>query len=193
MRMSEAIALCHKAVVLSPDTPHYQRLFEEVLGLLGELSPEIEPGDTGTAYVSLAGLEIEPGAFAEGLIAALHQRLGFMAGVGIAEGKFAARVAATIARPGTAKTVESGDEAAFLTPLPCSYRPASEAMLWRLKLLDMETIGYIAQLPLGAFQQQFGPEGKRCWELANRIGNEPPVLRRTESTITPPLHIPSPA
>jgi impB/mucB/samB family. len=48
-RMSEAIALCHKAVVLAPDAPHYQRLFEEVLGLLGELSPEIEAGDAGTA------------------------------------------------------------------------------------------------------------------------------------------------
>ena len=192
MRMSEAIALCHKAVVLPPDAPHYQRLFEEVLGLLGELSPEIEPGDAGTAYVSLAGLEVEPGAFAEGLIAALHRRLGFMAGVGIAEGKFAARVAATIARPGTAKTVESGDEAAFLAPLPCSYLPASEAMLWRLKLLGLEMIGDIARLPLGAFQQQFGPEGKRCWELANGIDTAPLVPLVCESTVVRRLQMPAP-
>ena len=39
-------------------------------------------------------------------------------------------------------------------------------MRWRLRLLGLETMGDIAQLPLGAFQQQFGPEGKRCWELA---------------------------
>jgi hypothetical protein len=193
MRMSEAIALCHKAVVLAPDAPHYQRLFEEVLGLLGELSPEIEHSDAGTAYVSLAGLEVEPGAFADGLIAALHRRFGFMAGAGIAEGKFAARVAATLARPGTAKTVESGDEAAFLAPLPCSYLPASEVMLWRLKLLGLETIGDIARLPLGAFQQQFGPEGKRCWELANGFDAEPLVPRACESTVVRRLQMPAPA
>src|SRR3972149_4371744 len=36
-------------------------------------------------------------------------------------------------------------------------------------------MGEIARLPLGAFQQQFGPEGKRCWELAQGIDAEPLV------------------
>src|SRR3990172_3685767 len=35
MRMSEAIGLCHQAVVLPPDAPHYQRRFEEALDGLG--------------------------------------------------------------------------------------------------------------------------------------------------------------
>ena len=109
MRMSEAIALCPRAVVLSPDAPHYQRLFDEVLGLLDELSPSVEAGELGTAFVSLDGLGVEPDAFADGLIASLHRRLGFMASVGIAGGKFAARVAAATSRPGTAKTVDDGE------------------------------------------------------------------------------------
>ena len=193
MRMSEAIAICTQAIVLAPDAPYYQRLFDEVLELLGELSPDIEPVDPGTALMSLAGLGVEPHAFAEGLIASLHRRLGLMLSVGIARGKFAARVAAATARPGTSKVVESGYEASFLAPLPCSYLPASEAMLWRLKLLGLETIGDVAQLPLGAFQQQFGPEGKRCWELANGIDNEPLVPRVTESTVVRRTQLPAPA
>jgi nucleotidyltransferase/DNA polymerase involved in DNA repair len=193
MRMSEAIALCPRAVVLAPDAPHYQRLFDEVLGLLDELSPEVEPAEAGTAFVSLDGLDVEPEAFADGLIAALHRRLGFMASVGIAGGKFAARVAATTARPGTAKTVDGGGEAAFLAPLPCAHLPVSEAMLWQLKLFGLETIGDVARLPLGAFQQQFGPEGKHCWDLANGIDNEPLVPRVTESTIVRRMQLPAPA
>lgn len=191
MRMSEAIALCPRSVVLSPDVPYYQRLFDEVLGLLDELSPEVESAEVGTAFVSLAGFEIKPDAFANGLIAALHRRLGFMASVGIAGGKFAARVSVAIARPGTAKTVEAGDEAAFLAPLPCSHLPASEAMLWRLNLLGLETIGDVAHLPLGAFQQQFGPEGKRCWELASGLDNEPLVPRLSESTVVRRMQLPA--
>lgn len=191
MRMSEAIGLCPKAVVLPPDVSHYQRLFEEVLDLLGELSPDVEP-ETGTAFMSLAGLEIEPQTFAEGLVAALHRRLGLMASVGISGGKFPARVAASISRPGVARTVDAGQEAAFLAPLSCTHLPASEAMLWRLKMLGIETMGEIAKLPLGGFQQQFGPEGKRCWELATGIDNEPLVPRVVESTIVRRSQLPAP-
>ncbi len=193
MRMSEAIALCPRAVVLTPDVPYYQRLFDEVLEMLGELSPEIEPAEAGTAFISLAGLQIDARAFAEGLIASLHRRLGFMPSVGIAGGKFTARVSASIARPGLARVIAAGEEAAFLAPLSCSQLPASEAMLWRLKLLGLETIGEVAQLPLGAFQQQFGPEGKRCWELASGIDAEPVVSRVTESTVVRRMQLPAPA
>ncbi len=193
MRMSEAIALSRRAVVLPPDGAHYGRRFEEVLGLLGELSPEVEPGDPGLAYLSLAGFAVEAQAFADDLIASLHRRLGFMASVGVAGGKFAARVAAVTSRPGVAKVVPAGEERALLVPLPCAYLPADEAMLWRLKLLGLETIGDIAALPLGAFQQQFGPQGKRCWELAQGADGEPLAPRAAESTVVRRLEMPSPA
>ncbi len=193
MRMSEAIALCPKAVVLRPDAPYYQRLFDEVLGLLSELSPEVEPAEPGTAFMSLDGLGIEPHSFAEGLIASLHRRLGFMASVGIASGKFAARVSAAVARTGVARVITNVEETGFLAPLPCTYLPANDAMLWRLKMLGIETMGEIAQLPLGAFQQQFGPEGKRCWELASGIDSEPLVPRIVESTIVRRMQLPAPA
>jgi len=41
MRMSEAIGLCHRAVVLPPDLPHYQRRFDGVLDFLGVPDPEV--------------------------------------------------------------------------------------------------------------------------------------------------------
>src|SRR4030042_2974784 len=106
-------------------------------------------------------------------MASLHRRLGFMAAVGIAGGKSPARVAAQTTRPGLAKIAPSGEEAAFLAPLPVDFLPASDAMRWRLGLLGLHTIGDIARLRLGAFQQQFGPEGKRCWELANGVDSGP--------------------
>ncbi|MCH7809062.1 MAG: hypothetical protein IH863_00605 [Chloroflexi bacterium] len=193
MRMSEAIALSHSAVVLPPDGTYYGRRFEEVLGLLGELSPEVEPGDPGLAYLSLAGLALEAQTFADDLITSLHRRLGFMASVGVAGGKFAARVVAATSRPGVAKIVPAGEERALLAPLPCTYLPADEAMLWRLKLLGLATIGDIAALPLGAFQQQFGPQGKRCWELAQGNDDEPLAPRATESTVVRRLEMPAPA
>ena len=161
MRMSEAIGLCHRARVLPPDFPHYQRRFEEVLDFLDSYSPEIEASGLGTAFLSLDGLSEESSAYAEGLISSLHRRLNFMAAVGVADGKFTARVAAHITRPGLVKAASLGEEAALMAPLPIDQLPSGESMRWRLRLLGIETIGDIARLPLGAFQQQFGTEGKR--------------------------------
>jgi nucleotidyltransferase/DNA polymerase involved in DNA repair len=192
MRMSEAIGLCHRAVVLPPDLPHYRRRFDEVLDFLDSYTPTVEDGELGTAYLSLDSLSVEPQSFAEELISSLHRRLGFMASVGIAGGKFPARVVAQTTRPGLAKVVPPGDEAVFLVPLPVDHFPASDTMRWRLRLLGLDTIGDIGRLPLGAFQQQFGPEGKRCWELANGIDNEPLVSRIKEETVVRRLQFPAP-
>jgi hypothetical protein len=122
----------------------------------------------------------------------LHRRLGFMASVGVAGGKFAARVAAWTTRPGLAKVVPLCDEATFLARLSVDHLPASDSMRWRLRLLGLDTIGDIARLPLGAFQAQFGPEGKRCWELASGIDNEPLVPRVQEQTVVRRLQFPAP-
>jgi nucleotidyltransferase/DNA polymerase involved in DNA repair len=192
MRMSEAIGLCHRADVLPPDLPHYQRRFDEVLDILDSYTPTVEDGELGTAYLSLDGLSLEPQPFAEEMISSLHRRSGFRASVGVAGVKFTARVAAWTTRPGLAKVVPLGGEATFLAPLPVDHLPASDSMRWRLGLLGLESMGDIARLPLGAFQAQFGPEGKRCWELAQGIDNEPLVPRAKEETVARRLQFPAP-
>jgi nucleotidyltransferase/DNA polymerase involved in DNA repair len=193
MRMSEAIGLCGQAVVLPPDAAYYERRFDEILDFLRELSPAVEGAGLGVAYLSLRGLPVAPEAFAEGLIASLHHRSGFMASAGIASGKFTARVAAGITRPGATKIIPRGEESGFLAPLTIDHLPADEAMRWRLRLLGLDTMGDIARLPLGAFQAQFGPQGKRCWELAQGIDSEPLTPRVKEETVVRRLQMPAPA
>ncbi|TMB67164.1 MAG: hypothetical protein E6J43_09340, partial [Chloroflexi bacterium] len=51
MRMSEAIGLCQRAIVLPPDGPYYEQRFDEVLDLLGELSPVVEGAGLGLAFL----------------------------------------------------------------------------------------------------------------------------------------------
>lgn len=192
MRMSEALALCHRADVLPPDPPYYQRRFDDVLDFLSGYSPEVEPGEMGNTFLALGGLSEHPGAYCEDLISALHRRLGFTASAGVARGKFTARVAASISRPGLAKVV-LGEEVTFLAHLSIDHLPISDSARWRLRLLGVETIGEVPRMPLGAFQQQFGPEGKRCWELANGIDSEPLMSRVKEETVTRRLEMPAPA
>jgi len=193
MRLSEAIGLCPRAIVLAPDRPYYERLFGEVLDSLETLSPAVQAGQTGVAYAALDGLPTPPKRWADEAIALLHKRLGFMPSVGIAQGKFAAKVAATVSRAGAQKIVPVGEEAAFLAPLALDHLPASDAIRWRLAMLGMATIGEVARLPLSAMQAQFGTDGRRIWELAQGTDEEPLVSRIQEQTVIRRLQLPSPA
>jgi hypothetical protein len=194
MRMSEAIGLCHRAEVLPPNPPHYERLLHEILDFLETFSPEVERGrDLGLAYSSLKGLSVNEEQFSDEIITRLHRRFGLMASAGVATGKFCARVAARTTRPGVSKIIAAGAEADFLAPLPVRHLPAGEAMFWRLDLLGITTIGEVAALPVGAFQAQFGPEGKRSWELACGIDNEPLLPRMKEEAVVRRLEMPAPA
>ena len=167
MRMSEAIGLCHQAVVLPPDLSCYRHRFDTVLDFLDGYSPTVEACDPstlrpfdkaqgrlrsgqglGTAYLSLDGLSVDPKPFAEGIIASLHRRFGFMPSVGIAEGKFTARVAAQTTRPGLAKVAPSGEEAAFLAPLPVDHLPAGDSMRRRLGPPGLGAEGGRSRAPL---------------------------------------------
>jgi nucleotidyltransferase/DNA polymerase involved in DNA repair len=182
MRMSEAIGLSHRAVVLPADLPYYQRRFDEVLDFLEGFSPAVEAGEPGTAFLSLDGLSMDRESFADGLMASLHRQSGLMASLGIADGKFAAWVAAQTTRAGLAKIVPSGQEAAFLAPIDVALLPCSRDTLRHLGLFGLRTMGDLASLPLGAVQAQFGSEGRRIWELAQGIDGEPlRPLKREES------------
>lgn len=193
MRMSGAIGLCTQALVIPPDIPHYERTFDALLDVLEDVSPVVEPASIGTAFLSLSGLRNDTQALAQEIISGLHRQTGFMASVGVAESKFAARVASSITVPGAAKTVPPGEERPFLAPLPVDLLPASEAMLWRLHLLGLETMGDVTRMSLSAFQAQFGPEGKRCWDLARGYDDEPLLPRLKEETIVRRLQMPAPA
>ncbi len=48
-------------------------------------------------------------------------------------------------------------------------------------------------MPLGAFQAQFGPEGERCWELANGVDEEPLIPKVKEEAIVRRLQMPAPS
>ncbi|MEX0682253.1 MAG: hypothetical protein WD904_06190 [Dehalococcoidia bacterium] len=191
MRMSEAIGLCPRATVLPPDTPYYERLFNEALDLLETLSPHVQSAEPGTAFVALDGLQSPEARVAEDIIAGLHRRLSLMPSVGLATGKFTARVAATNTRPGTVRAIVKGEESAFLAPLPVDHLPAADAMRWRLGMLGIGSIGEFARLPTGAVQAQFGSEGVRCWDLARGIDKEPLVARLREETVVRRLQMPA--
>ncbi len=182
MTVSQAIGLCPTLRLIEADPVHYDEQFASLLSALTEVSPVVEAGELGLAYVGVDGLQGIFGS-SEKIIAAIRQavrpsdrptvRLGW--GVG----KFTAWVAASRAKPSEAIVVPVEAEQSFLASQPIAVLPLDLGTHRRLRQLGIRTLGALAALPQAAVTAQFGATGKQLWRLAaGRVAE--PVQGRVE-------------
>ncbi len=151
-------------------------------------------------------------ALGEAMIEAVKTASGLSARVGIADGKFAAYVAAytpsppsgerrqslrpsgaaDIARADGLTLVPPGEGAAFLALLSIEDLPVSVEMRRRLGLFGLRTLGELGRLPRGAVAAQFGAEGGRTWDLAHGVDRALIVPYRAPIWVTERLAFPGP-
>jgi nucleotidyltransferase/DNA polymerase involved in DNA repair len=186
MTVREALGLCPEAMIVPPDPVLYRDRWELILAALGDVSPEIEDEEMGRACVNVRGLDShyrDQDALAAHLIDVVRTASGLDARVGMAEGKFLAFAAAMTCKPSEHRVVPKGGEAAFLAPLDVRLLPAEPEVVSRLALLGLERIGDVAELTVPELQSQFGFAGKRLWQLAHGIDDEPLRPRKQPETL----------
>ena len=194
MTVSQAIGLCPTLRLCEPDPVHYDERFARLLAALNEISPVIEPGELGLAYIGTDGLEGifgSPGKIVEGIKRTMerwndgtseagspsHRSIVPSFRVGWGLGKFTAWVAASRAKPGDAIIVPAGGEGKFLSAQPIAVLPLDPDTHRRLRQLGIRTLGALAALPEEAVTAQFGAVGRRLWRLAAGQTVEPVVGR----------------
>lgn len=189
MALQQAMARLEAPVVLEADLAYYHEAFVHILDVLDLQSPLVEPAALGCAYVGLDGLE----GIHQGHRPLLDSVAQFPeARVGVAAGKFPARVAALQAKAGKVLEV-SQDVRGFLSRFKVEVLPVSGDMKERLGKFGLHTLGQVASLAPGPLQAQFGPEGRMAWELANGIDRRPVIPRKMEEVVQESLSFPSPA
>ncbi|HJS43931.1 MAG TPA: hypothetical protein VJ755_10705 [Gemmatimonadales bacterium] len=180
MTVSQAIGLCPTLRLVEPDPVHYDERFSQLLSSLNDVSPVVEPGDLGLAYVGTDGLEGIYGS-QKRILEAIRQtvspcdRPSVRLGLGL--GKFTAWVAASRAKPGEAIVVPQGEEQKFLAAQPIAVLPLDADVHRRLRQLGIRTLGALAALPEAAITAQFGAVGRRLWQLAAGCITDPVVGR----------------
>ena len=184
MPLQEALACCKDAVPIEADVPTYQQAFDRILLRLGNWSPIVEATDLGCVYVGLDGLESTYGTM-EHLIDSLLQAVpGHLEQrLGMGTGKFPAYLAALCAEPGRAYNPPL-EVRKFLAPFPVEVLPVPWEVKERLRSFGLNTLGKVAQLPLGPLQAQFGPTGVKVWRLAQGMDDAPLVVQRPEEEVT---------
>ncbi len=186
MTVRQALSRCPEAVIVPPDPVLYRTTWETVLAALGEVSPEIEDEEMGRAYVNIGGLEshyYDDDALASYMVQTVLEAAGLEARLGVGNGKFPAFAAATTCGPREWSIVPAGSERELLAPLSVDLLPVEPEVISRLHLFGLERIGEVARLTVQELMGQFGFGGKRLWQLANGIDDEPLRPRKLPDTL----------
>jgi len=190
MSLQEALARHGEVEMLHADIPYYRSVFNELLDALEQKSPLVEGADPGCVYIGVDGLQLiypDDNALVDavrGVVTDFAPRLG------IAANKFLASLAARYSPPGDFKVL-SGAINSFLKDLSCDVLPVSVKSRSKLRDFGLATLGQVAALPPGPFQSQFGPEGKRIWELSRGHDDTPLYPRFMEEVIEESAALPS--
>jgi len=193
-RRREAQARCPSLVVLDDDPARDARAFEPVVATLDAVTPRIEIARPGQVSFPTLG----PSRFFggdEALVERVHAVVtaALPAGevrVGVADGSFAAALAARRARP--TNVVVAGGTPAFLAPLPMVALDRAE-LVEVLTRLGLRTLGALAALPAPDVLARFGREGAAAHRLARGLDERPPALGPPPEDLTVSMELDPPA
>lgn len=173
MPMIEALQLCPQARAARTDMSRYREVSRRLLTVLRSVHPALEPFGLGGAYADLTGLP-EAGTVGPAMHRAVQESLGLPLRVGLASGKFLARLAAeSIDGDGVAR-VPSDGEAGFLAPLPAArLEGVGRKTAATLAELGAHTIGEVAALGRARLEELLGTHGARIHAFASGRDDEP--------------------
>jgi len=177
-------------VLWCPDWPQTgqaaeARAFEQVLSVVEEFCPRVEVLRPGACAVGARGPARYFGGeevLARKIVEAVTGR-GFACQVGLAEGLFAAQLAARAGAPGVVTVVARGQTREFLAAHPVSVLD-SEEMADLLPRLGIRTLGEFAALPVAEAVNRFGVPGALAHRLARGLDPRPLAARPARADLS---------
>jgi len=195
LRKREAEARCPGIAIVEADQQVEARAFEQVAQVVEVFTPRFVLEEPGRLSFPTRGPSRYFGgdaALAGRVLSAVQDTGVADARAGVADGGFAAALAARAAEPGTARVVPPGESSDFLAPWPVAVLDDAE-LADLLVRLGLRTLGALAALPERAVLGRFGPTGARAHRLARGIDGHaappappPPELVET-AELDPPV------
>src|SRR5215470_4498800 len=170
MPIGRAARLCPHAAFVPVDMEKYQRVSVQVMDILADFSPLVEPVSVDEAFVDLTGTESLFGSPLDAVRRIKRRILDetrLTASAGLAANKFVAKVASELEKPDGLVVVASGDEARFLGALPIERLwGVGKVMAKELRELGFTTIGQLQKAPRAVLAKRFGKHGDGLYDLA---------------------------
>ncbi|UUN25690.1 DNA polymerase IV [Streptomyces sp. FIT100] len=191
MPMAQARRLCPNGACLVPRFSLYRSVSEQVMALLGELSPLVEPLSLDEAFVDLeagGAADDSPTARAAGerLRRDILTVTGLTGSVGLAGSKMLAKIASEQAKPDGLVLIEPGTERELLGPMPVRTLPGvGPATGEHLRRAGMTTVADLAAAGEDELVRLLGKaHGTALFRMAMGYDDRPVVAERDAKSVS---------
>ncbi|PHQ52047.1 DNA polymerase IV [Streptomyces cinnamoneus] len=191
MATAQARRLCPNAAYLTPRFSLYRQVSDAVMGLLGELSPLVEPLSLDEAFVDLEAGGVEPSteaarAVGERLRRDIRTATGLTGSVGLAGSKMLAKIASEQAKPDGLVVIEPGTELEVLGPMPARAIPGvGPATAETLRRAGILTVADTAEAGEDELVRLLGrAHGAGLYALATGRDDRPVVAERDAKSVS---------
>ncbi|MEU2023776.1 DNA polymerase IV [Streptomyces sp. NPDC016469] len=191
MPMAQARRLAPNAAYLVPRFALYRSVSDQVMELLGRLSPLVEPLSLDEAFVDLeAGGTADDTASAleigRELREAIQAVTGLSGSVGLAGSKMLAKIASEEAKPDGIRLIEPGTERAHLAPMPVRTLPGvGPATADHLRRAGMTTVDDLAEAGEAELVRLLGKaHGAALHRMASGFDDRPVVAERDAKSVS---------
>lgn len=187
MPMKMARRLCPEAIVIRGDYENYARHSKLITDIVHDNVPLFEKASIDEFYVDLTGMDKFFGCtrFVRELKQKIIRESGLPLSFGMASNKLVSKVATGEGKPNGQLEIPFGEEKSFLAPLPVHKMPGIGQETARLLMQrGVETISYLAHIPVEMLESLFGKTGTALWRKANGIDETPVIPYREQKSIS---------
>lgn len=187
MPMKMARRLCPEAIVIRGDYENYSRHSRLITDIVHDNVPLFEKASIDEFYVDLTGMDKFFGCtrFMQELKQKIIRESGLPLSFGMASNKLVSKVATSEGKPNGQLEIPFGEEKNFLAPLTIQKMPGIGQETARLLMQrGVETISYLAHIPVEMLESLFGKSGTALWRKANGIDETPVIPYREQKSIS---------
>jgi len=174
MPILEALQRCPGARAVPTDMQRYREVDRRFVATLRRSVPRIESFGLGAAFADLAGAPVPAEQIGDAMRRAVREELALPLRVGLASGKFLARLAAGEVVDEGIFRIPAGSEDRFLAPLPVvRLEGVGKKTAAALAELGAHTIAEVVALGRDRLHAELGVHGLRIFALASGRDDEP--------------------
>lgn len=187
MPMELARRRCPQGIFIAGDHDKYSAVSTQIMAILADYSPLIEPLSLDEAFLDLSGMELifaSPLDIAREIKRRVREDLQLVVSAGLAPNKFLAKMASDLRKPDGLVVVDYGCEREFLADLPIEKLwGVGEVTAKSLRAKGFTKIAQLAALDEVDLRPFFGQSAATVYNLVRGIDNRPVVSGRESKSI----------
>ena len=170
MPIFQARQRCPDGIFIPPRMARYKEMSKKIMDILRDFSPRIEVVSIDEAYMDISGsqrLQGDPEKVAADIKNKIKSRVGLKCSVGVAPGKFLAKVASDMDKPDGLTIIWPQDVAHFIKRLPVQKVPGVGRKTYsQLESMGIKTLGDVRKFPEKIILDRLGKFGHRLIDLS---------------------------